>query len=324
MTSKPVGVDILIVGAGPVGLFMANECARRKLKFRLVETRGDQSQHSKALAIFPRTMEIFDMAGVVKPFVEAANPVTAVSVITHDRRLAHLPFHPDESHYQYIAMVPQNVTESILADQLHRKGGTIEHETTFVSATQLETYVDVELDHNGTKEHVSAAFVIGCDGAHSKVRHILDLPFDGAQYDDLIMLADVGTNEALPVNELQLCPSELGPVAIFPISSTRRRIVATVERQIGESPSLELVQEILRQRAPAEFEASEIYWSSFFLRIREAVNYDYFRVVRLAQLRNRILLSASCIANRQLLVFWPSLLGLRKVRSLRSRQKYTA
>ena len=68
--------DVLIVGAGPVGLFLANECARRGLRWRIVETHPTQSEHSKALAIFPRTLEIFDMAGVVGPFLERANRVT--------------------------------------------------------------------------------------------------------------------------------------------------------------------------------------------------------------------------------------------------------
>ena len=86
--------------------------------------------------------------------------------------------------------------------------------------------------------------MVGCDGAHSAVRHLLNLPFEGAEYDDLFMLADIETNEALPADELQLCPSEFGPVAIFPMSSTRRRIVATSEAE-GDAPSLELVQKIL-------------------------------------------------------------------------------
>ena len=68
-----VDTDILIVGAGPVGLFLANECARRGLRWRLIEAQAGQSEHSKALAIFPRTLEIFDMAGLAQPFLDAAN-----------------------------------------------------------------------------------------------------------------------------------------------------------------------------------------------------------------------------------------------------------
>ena len=62
MHSAAIDTDILMVGAGPVGLFLANECARRGLRWRIIEAGSSQSKYSKALAIFPRTLEIFDMA----------------------------------------------------------------------------------------------------------------------------------------------------------------------------------------------------------------------------------------------------------------------
>ncbi len=114
--------DVLIVGAGPVGLFLANECARRGLRWRLVEAHATQSEHSKALAIFPRTLEIFDMAGVVGPFLEVANRATPVAIVAHGRGLAHIRFAPEESPYRFIAMVPQNVTEKLLAEELSAQG----------------------------------------------------------------------------------------------------------------------------------------------------------------------------------------------------------
>src|SRR5580765_6354378 len=64
MQMPAIDIDVLIIGAGPVGLFLANECARRSLRWRLIEQRPRQSEHSKALAVMPRTLEIFDMAGV--------------------------------------------------------------------------------------------------------------------------------------------------------------------------------------------------------------------------------------------------------------------
>ena len=264
MISIATDTDVLIVGAGPVGLFLANECARRGMRYRLIEARPTQSEHSKALAIFPRTMEIFDMAGVVGPFLQTANRVTAVSVVAHGRTLAHMRFAPEESPYSFVAMVPQDVTEKLLLEELKRKGGAVEYETSFVSAVQHDGHVTATLDHKGQKLEVTARFVIGCDGAHSAVRHLLDLPFEGAQYHDLFLLADVETNDALPGNELQLCPSEFGPVAIFPMSATRRRIVATIQQPEGDAPSLELVQKILAERAPADLHAQALHWSSYF------------------------------------------------------------
>jgi 2-polyprenyl-6-methoxyphenol hydroxylase-like FAD-dependent oxidoreductase len=264
MASSKVDVDILIVGAGPVGLFLANECARRQLKYRIVEAKASQSEHSKALAIFPRTMEIFDMAGVVDPFLKEANRVTKVAMITHGHTLAHLHFAPDQSPYPFVSMVPQNVTERLLVEELKRRGGAVEYETALLSASEEGAGVLATVEHLGESRQITASFVVGCDGAHSRVRHILDLPLEGAEYLDLFMLADIETNDALPADELQLCPSELGPVAIFPMSATRRRIVATIDHAEGEAPSLELVRKILAERAPKGLTANALHWGSYF------------------------------------------------------------
>ena len=269
MSSAAENTDILIVGAGPVGLFLANECARRGMRCRIVEAHSGQSEHSKALAIFPRTLEIFDMAGVVAPFLERANRVTSVSVATHRRRLAHMRFAPEETPYPFVAMVPQDVTERLLVEELRRNGGAVEYETTFVSAFARDQGVrnqgvNVTLERKGEPINLRASFVVGCDGPRSAVRHLLNLPFEGAEYDDTYMLADVETNEAFPANELQLCPSELGPVAIFPMSSIRRRIVAIIYKAEGDAPSLELVKKVVAQRAPSGIETRALHWSSYF------------------------------------------------------------
>lgn len=264
MPNTAIDTDVLIVGAGPVGLFLANECARRGLRWRIAEAHATQTEHSKALAIFPRTLEIFDMAGIVAPFLKAANRATSVAIITHGRRLAHMQFTPEETPYSFVAMVPQDVTERLLAEELRKKDGAVEYETAFVSAVQHNDFVSVTLDHKGESLELTAAFVVGCDGARSTVRHLLNLPFAGGEYADSFMLADVETNDALPSNELQLCPSEFGPVAIFPMSATRRRIVATIDHAEGDAPSLELAQQILKQRGPAGIEAHALHWSSYF------------------------------------------------------------
>src|SRR5262245_44898251 len=215
-------LDVLIIGAGPVGLFLANECARRGLRWRIVEARSGQSIHSKALAIFPRTLEIFDMAGIVAPFLAAANRVTSVTMTTHGRRLAHMRFEPEDSPYPFIAMVPQDVTERLLVEELGRKGGSVEYDTTFVSADFSGGAVTATVERGGARTSLTASFLIGCDGAHSTVRHMLDVPFEGAAYEASFLLADIESNDALPADDLQLCPSELGPAAIFPMSAVRR------------------------------------------------------------------------------------------------------
>src|SRR5262245_24349871 len=208
MVISTVDTDVLIVGAGPVGLFLANECARRGLRWRLIEAHSRQSIHSKALAIFPRTLEIFDMAGIAAPFLQEANLVKSVAVMVPHPALAHIPVPPDDSPYPFVAMVPQNVTERLLADELRLKGGSIEYETAFVGADQQDGAVTVTIVQQGKPVQVRASFVVGCDGAHSTVRRALGLPFQGGEYEASFMLEDIQKTEILPEDQLQLCPSE--------------------------------------------------------------------------------------------------------------------
>lgn len=229
-----------------------------------MEEKAGQSEHSKALAIFPRTLEIFDMAGVVAPFLDAANRVSTVAVNSHQRSLAQLRFTPEDTPYPFVAMVPQNITESLLAKDLVARGGTIEYETAFTSAQQHGGGVRVNATRRGLPVTLTASIVVGCDGARSAVRKSLNLPLEGGEYHDDFMLADIETNAFRPASELVLCPSELGPVALFPMSATRWRVVATIEKPVGDAPSLEITQRILDERAPAGIEARSLHWSSYF------------------------------------------------------------
>lgn len=264
MPNNSVDTDVLIVGAGPVGLFLANECARRGMRYRIIETCSSQSEYSKALAIFPRTLEIFDMAGVVGPFLSEANRVTNVTVISHHRPLAHMRFEPGDTPYPFVAMVPQNVTERLLLEALRRKNGDVEYNSTLVSAEELNGRVTAAIDRDGRRTDIDASFVVGCDGPRSKVRESLKFQLEGGDYEASYMLADVDTNDALPADEMQLCPSEFGPVAIFPMSAVRRRVVASIDQRVGDAPSLELVRNILAQRGPENLEARALNWSGYF------------------------------------------------------------
>jgi 2-polyprenyl-6-methoxyphenol hydroxylase-like FAD-dependent oxidoreductase len=161
-------------------------------------------------------------------------------------------------------MVPQDVTERLLVEELRHKGGAVEYDTACLSVEEhRDGRVGVTLKHSGKTSQVTAGFVVGCDGAHSTVRHLLNLPFEGEQYDVSFMLADVMTNE-WPAATLHLCPHPSGALAIFPMSPTRCRVVAAIDRADGDAPSLDMVRRLLGERAPAGIEARSLVWSSYF------------------------------------------------------------
>ncbi len=177
-----------------------------------------------------------------------------------------MPFVPEETPYPFVAMVPQNITEQLLLNELRRRRGDVEYDTRFESAEQDSDCVIAKVNRQGSSANIRAAFVVGCDGPRSQVRESLGISLEGGEYPETFMLADIETNDGFPANQMQLCPNESRQAAIFPMNPTRRRLVATIEKQEGDAPSLNLVRSILQQRVPPGLEAKSLHWSSYFHR----------------------------------------------------------
>lgn len=117
----------------------AVSCERVRSPRAALPVRGGQADAVVAFQSarhFPRTLEILDMAGLVAPFMEIANRVTSVAVAAHGHTLARVRFEPDDTPYSFMAIVPQNVTEQLLADHFQQAGGRAEYDTSFISAVQ--------------------------------------------------------------------------------------------------------------------------------------------------------------------------------------------
>jgi 2-polyprenyl-6-methoxyphenol hydroxylase-like FAD-dependent oxidoreductase len=254
-------VDVVVVGAGPVGLFLARELIRHGLSVRIVEASAHQSQHSKALAIMPRTLEIFESAGVVAPVLAAANKVADVSIFSGGRPLGAIPFSPKNTRYDYVAMVPQDVTEAILVQELAAVGGRVEYHTELIGLESTEQGVQVRLLGGAD---VLARFVVGCDGAHSTVRHLLGLPFEGGAYAQAFLLADIDTETDLRPGEMLLCPNAAGAMACFPMNAKRCRIVAMVDHYDVGEPDLAYVNRLVEARGMPQLRATRLIWANRF------------------------------------------------------------
>jgi 2-polyprenyl-6-methoxyphenol hydroxylase-like FAD-dependent oxidoreductase len=256
--------DVIVIGAGPVGLFLARELVRHGRSVLLVEKKDGQSAHSKALAVMPRTLEVFEMAGIAQPFLDAAHIVTKAALLDGNERLGELPIEPSLSRYPYVAMIPQDVSEALLLAELRRSGGEVNYATEALAVEQTADAVNVHLRSGGADYWVSAAYLVGTDGAHSVVRHALGLEFEGGSYAAAFVLADIETTGELPADEMQLCPHAAGALACFPMSASRRRIVAMVDAEPEGGPDLAFVQHLLDTRGLAKLRASRLIWGSNF------------------------------------------------------------
>ena len=272
---------ILIVGAGPVGLTVAAELARYGVPVRVIDRSPAPSRTSKALVVWSRTLELMDRMGCTAAFLAAGLPARGATIREGARVLGRTRFDAIDSPYAFALMIPQSETERLLAAHLGSFGVTVEREVELVGFADRTGSVEVRLRHaDRSEETVETPWLIGCDGAHSTVRHGLDLAFDGYAQDDDWMLADVRLDgEGRPAGD-EIAPylHRDGPFVIFPIPGGRARVIATLGKtdpaHRRPDPTLPEVQAMIDRRTGGGFRATDPVWLSTF-RINERKVSDY-------------------------------------------------
>ncbi|MEU3842712.1 FAD-dependent monooxygenase [Streptomyces sp. NPDC028635] len=291
--------DVLVVGAGPVGLTAALELRRHGVTCRIVDRLPERLPYAKAVGVQPRTLEIWDRMGLVRAALEAAVPlrgqfayVNGVEQGRYDLAL------PPEVPYGFAAL-PQYETERLTEEALARHGTRIERGTELVSFEQDAQGVTARLSHaSGTGEEVRVRFLVGCDGAHSVVRKGLGLAFEGGAFLEEYMLGDVEVDWDLPagyglramhvdgsgvVDDVLVCiplpgvkryrmsmrvPPELSALRQEETGPSRPQAVGGDGVAHGlegrRAPGLPHIQAVLDRLSPQRTTASALRWSSVF------------------------------------------------------------
>jgi 2-polyprenyl-6-methoxyphenol hydroxylase-like FAD-dependent oxidoreductase len=275
---------VLIVGGGPVGMTMASELARYGVAIRIIDQAAERTDKSKALVLWSRTLELLDRGGGSAPFIEAGFKAEAVNLVAGDKVIGRVAMDSVESPYPYGLMLPQSDTERLLEQRLGEQGVAVERRIELVTFTQRDDGVEALLQHaDGRKETVSARWLIGCDGAHSAVRHTLGAPFTGETMDSDWILADVYmTGYPYPDSEASVYWHRDGAFVIFPISPGRYRVLADLPPSGAEyppAPTLEEAQAIIDRRGPSGMKAFDPIWlAGFRINGRKVSQYRWSRV----------------------------------------------
>jgi 6-methylpretetramide 4-monooxygenase / 4-hydroxy-6-methylpretetramide 12a-monooxygenase len=215
--------DVLVVGAGPSGLFAATELARHGVRARVVERESHPHHQARATALQPATLEILQQAGLVDRVLESSVHLGYARVFDAGLTCtAELAFAGAGCPWEFQCSLPQWRTEQILAGRLAELGGSVERGVSVMSLTERKDSVLVELEEaDGTASSVEAAWVIGAGGAHSVTRESMAEELTGSTYPASALAADVHVSCGLPRDGSALLASPDGYVYLAPLPDER-------------------------------------------------------------------------------------------------------
>ena len=273
--------SVLISGAGPIGLTMANELARYGISVRIVDKAPSRTDKSKALVLWPRTLELLEHGGYVEPFLKAGFQAHGAQLSDGKNVVGTVSLNAIDSRYPYALMIAQSETERVLEECLAARGLKVERNVTMESFADKGAGIEAVLRKaDGSSETVQADWLLGCDGAHSTTRHGLGLAFEGSTQDSDWWLADIHITGLEPQDVLHIFWHRDGILAFFPITPGRWRVIGDLGPATSSShhadPTLDEVQAMITHRGTPGIKISDPIWLAAF-RINERKVKDYRR-----------------------------------------------
>lgn len=272
--------DVLIVGAGPVGLLLAAELARNGVAATLIEHHPGRLFFCKALGVTARTIEIFEEIGVAEAAIDAGIWGRGLTVFDNGTRVADMDL-PAEGLPYGALMLAQYDTERLLEDALRQFGGAVHYGSTLTGFVQDAEGVTARIaDADGAQRELRCRWLVGCDGMHSKVRDGLGLGFEGGQFAESFALADLDvawdlprgrlyrfnrTGEGVPRVSMMAVPVHGSPCR-YRLSTTLPRAEASTAdvSTLPPHPDLDTITAIMKPNLPPGTVLSNLRWSSSY------------------------------------------------------------
>ena len=257
--------QVLIVGAGPTGLVLALWLARLGIRIRIIDKSPEPGTTSRAVALQARTLELYRQLGFAEEVVAAGLEFTAANFWARGKKAAHVEFGrlgAGLSPFPYGLIYPQDEHERFLIGRLRELGVQVERGSELLDFEETDGRI-VARFQGSTCE---AAFLAGCDGAHSTVRARLDLEFPGGTYEHLFYVADVEAGGPMMDRELHVSVDESDFIALFPLKARgRARLIGTIRPEAedaGEHLGWDDVSKSLLQRL--RIEIRRVNWFSTY------------------------------------------------------------
>ncbi|HLL50407.1 MAG TPA: FAD-dependent monooxygenase, partial [Thermomicrobiales bacterium] len=218
---SPHHPNTLVVGAGPTGLTLAIELARRAVPFRIIDRETERAKTSRAIGTQARTVEVFQLMGIPETALEPAARPRALRFAEGDRTLARLAFARLPGASPRLISMDESDTERVLEQRLEALGSRVERSTELTGFQIDGDRVTAALLNPDGPSEVQCRFLVGADGAHSTVRRLAGIEFAGESYPERFLLADLDLDWELSHDEGHVWIGDDGLVAVIPLPGER-------------------------------------------------------------------------------------------------------
>jgi 2-polyprenyl-6-methoxyphenol hydroxylase-like FAD-dependent oxidoreductase len=281
---------VLVVGAGPTGLALAAQLDALGATVRIVDRQLDRVHESRALVMLPRTLEVLRGLGVSEKLVARGNDAVRLQMHFGKKlvRTRLFDIGLEDTEYPFLLFISQAETEAILNEHLAAHGVHVERGVELVALTAEQRQVACTLRHqDGTTEQLRVRYLVGCDGAHSSVRRLAGIPFEGGSYPQTFVLADLEVDGDLERDAAHSFIAAPGMLFFFPLGrpaswrmgGMRPSLPGASEPREPAEPSLAELQSIADAFTGGTLRLREPVWRTYFrLHHRQAVRYRAGRV----------------------------------------------
>lgn len=266
--------DVLVIGAGPVGLAMAALLKQQNVSVRIIEKNASTTPYSKAIGMHARTLECMHALGIAEQLVRQGRPLQDFEIHEDGKVILDSSFEGIRSPYKFVLGLPQSKTEGTLHERLQQLGGKVEWDTAIThiddcgSTSSVHGRASVVVRKKGqSPERITCNWLIGADGSRSAVRQMAGIEFPGGSYGNAFILGDVRIDWEGDKNKLQFFLSGRGYLLLIPMPDGMHRIIAQTNKKYedfqGEAKpqaTLEDLQSIVNSHGPGGIQVHSPQW----------------------------------------------------------------
>ena len=270
--------DVLIVGAGPTGLMAANQCLRFGIDFIILDVKDGPTKESRAIVVTARSLEIYQQMNLSETVLINGEKVQTIKIKSGGQKKAELflgALGEGQSDFKYMFAYEQSKNESLLYKNLLVQHKDVMWNTEFLSFEHLNDGVMAKVVTKNTEININSKYLVACDGASSRVRKQLDIPFSGGTYEHKFFVADAKIKWNGDYKSMVAFPGMKNFCAFIPMKGEQNyRIIGTLPRSISihDEINFEHIKESITSFLTEEIEFEKTNWFSVYKLHHRSVN----------------------------------------------------